>query len=282
MKVVIQPKTTTTTTTTTTRLPPPPLSSFHRLGHHHAYCIDSVIAEQAVKGVCILMGSIVEPEEEEEEEEEEEGGLMNRDCMMVVSPDEPVVIKVVPKRVAEGAVEDPIHEIAAMQMLTQHSHHNHVIHLIDCFQDEEYVYLILPFLNGGDLYLRVDGSGSQGLGEEEAIKIFKQMVEGLLFLKRLGLAHHDVSLENVVTDGKQGVVKIIDLGMSVSVPSVRGSSRDSPSSAATPPPPANGEPPVIITPQPCAGKPAYLSPQLVREEAHDPYASDIWSLGICL
>ena len=81
-----------------------------------------------------------------------------------------------------------------------------------------------------------------------------------------GLAHHDVSLENVMfSDEQQDHVKLIDLGMCLRVPSSGG-----------------GPQPTHLTPQSCRGKPSYVAPEVVREEACDPFASDVWSLGVCL
>jgi len=92
-------------------------------------------------------------------------------------------------------VDDVISEIAALQQLTPSPsyHHPNVIHLLDCMQDEDSVYLVLPYLAGGDLFSYLDSKNGMGLPEEEAKRYFKQMVRGLLFMKQtIGLAHHDV------------------------------------------------------------------------------------------
>jgi serine/threonine protein kinase len=66
-----------------------------------------------------------------------------------------------------------------------------------------------------EMYGVVDQRG-EPFGEPEAFKIFSQIVDGLEVAHSLGLAHHDMSLENLMTDASGGAV-IIDWGMVVKV-----------------------------------------------------------------
>ena len=91
------------------------------------------------------------------------------------------------------------------------------------------------------------------------------MVAGLLFMKQQGLAHHDVSLENVGMTSKTSV-QIIDLGMAINVPGVgyyspltntikttNATSSSESSSHRTS---------VYLTPQRSSGKHAYVAPEV--------------------
>jgi len=102
--------------------------------------------------------------------------------------------------------------------------------------------------------------------------LFSSSSSRLLWMKHsAGLAHHDLSLENIMlTDQQQEEVTIIDLGMCLRVPPSSSTSTTTTSW------------PVRLTPQRCRGKAAYVAPEVVREEACDPFASDIWSLAVCL
>ena len=53
--------------------------------------------------------------------------------------------------------------------------------------------------------------------ETEACAIFRQIVDGLEVAHSLGLAHHDMSLENLMADATGTNVSIIDWGMVVKV-----------------------------------------------------------------
>lgn len=59
------------------------------------------------------------------------------------------------------------------------------------------MYLVYPYASGGDLFDFVTKS-EEGLSEETVRAFFTDMVGGLRYLKSKGLAHGDVSLENVV------------------------------------------------------------------------------------
>ena len=86
------------------------------------------------------------------------------------------------------------------------------------------------------------------------------------------------------TDKQQEEIKIIDLGMCLRVAMPTNNKMDDhdddddDQQQRQPPPPR----PVPLVPQPCNGKPGYVAPEVMREEACDPFASDVWSLGVCL
>jgi len=73
---------------------------------------------------------------------------------------EPVLIKAVLRPTItnndtsrrHGPSDDPFAEIAALQVLQENNYHcyqqHHVIRLLDSMQDEQYVYLVLPYLKG--------------------------------------------------------------------------------------------------------------------------------------
>jgi len=167
-------------------------------------------------------------------------------CLMRCSSSLPLAVKVVPRSAMTSGGDSPLHEIAALQLLQNHQHDHsdevsHVIHLVDCLEDEEFYYMMLPYLSGGDLFVRVNQTNGAGLPPHEAARYFRQMVKGLLEMKQQGLAHHDISLENACLDSHD-YVKIIDLGMALRVP-----------------PPANNDgSPVILEPRQCCGKRGYV------------------------
>lgn len=217
-------------------------------GDSVAYAMDGIIATQP-SGVIIVMASPLT------------SGPSPR---VKVRSGDRVVIKAVPYLNNVNCINDPFGEIAAYQLLQRR--HCNVIHMIHCLRDNRYIYMVLPFLSGGDLFSKLEDTNG-GLSEAETITYFRQMCDGLLFMKRTcGLAHHDISLENAMLD-EQGHVKIIDLGMCFRVPVSTSSG------------PSN---PIYLTSQRCKGKPMYVAPEVVNEEPCDPFASDIWSLGICL
>jgi len=179
-----------------------------------------------------------------------------------------IVIKAVPLR---GSMSYPLREIAAMQHVTGcreaivgqdlHPYHNRVIPLLDCMQDDSFVYMVLPYLHGGDLFNKIKSRGH--LPQDQTRRYFQQITQGMLYMQQSGgIAHQDISPENVMFDG-HGDACLIDLGLSLRVPKEE-------------------EGPVRVVPQRCRGKRSYVAPEMVLEVAYDPYAADVWSLGVCL
>ena len=220
------------------------------------YIIDSLICKQPT-GVSVLLAHPIT--------------TTHGTSSSIIHGGQSVVIKASPQqksRPPREIIDQPLIEIAAMQHLQQsQQQHPNVITLLDCMQDDDFVYMVLPYLKGGDLFSRVEAGP---IPEAESLHFFRQMIKGLLFMKETTrMAHHDVSLENVMLTHAGGdEVKIIDLGMCVRVPKVLNDSE------------ANE--PVCLAPEPSRGKPGYVAPEVVREEPCDPFAADIWSLGVCL
>lgn len=159
--------------------------------------------------------------------------------------------------------ENPFKEMATMEFIRSHGGHVNVIQLIECCADEDNVYAVMEFCDGGELYEMVESSGA--LPEGLARYYFRQVVLGLRFLHNLPLAHRDMSLENVLFSGN-GECKIIDLGMCLRIPRNEATRQVLPI-------PAQG---------PC-GKKNYMAPELlVNTHPFQPLSVDIWAVGVML
>jgi len=233
-----------------------------------AYVFDEVLTENPKTGVTMLVAHPMMPEDP----------ANSATCCLVSCGTSPVVIKAVPRpSVAPSrrhVADDPLMEIAAMELLMSHAHtdkggrSSRVIQLLDCLQDEDYIYLVLPYMSHGDLFSLLENlDGSGGLPESQACRYVRQIAEGLLFMKRsCNMAHRDVSLENVTLTAEDDVC-IIDLGTSLVVPKRDGDDTQ--------------KGPVLLKRRRCCGKSSYIPPEVVRQEPLDVFAADIWSLGVC-
>mmetsp|Transcript_32384 Transcript_32384/g.56639 ORF Transcript_32384/g.56639 Transcript_32384/m.56639 type:complete len:443 (+) Transcript_32384:109-1437(+) len=90
--------------------------------------------------------------------------------------------------------------------------------LLGLFLGPEHVYIMSSFANRGDLFAWCETDKSMPGVQREAVMrpILSQMFTGVCFLHNMGIAHRDLSCENVLlTDDGVGVlqVKIIDFGM---------------------------------------------------------------------
>mmetsp|Transcript_21736 Transcript_21736/g.33389 ORF Transcript_21736/g.33389 Transcript_21736/m.33389 type:complete len:513 (-) Transcript_21736:474-2012(-) len=207
--------------------------------------------------------------------------------------------------------EDPIKEIAVMQHVKCGGGAPYVLNMLGCYADANTIYVVLPFCPHGDLFGLVEEHG--GLPELTAFSYFQQIIKGLQTLHQLGLAHHDMSLENLMLDEQRSAV-IIDFGMTVKTQPTpisflvphRASARTMHSQDTSFQPPikaANGMNlenfnssncivdknyfSVPLRPSrgwPCrCGKLLYMAPELYEPtEPFDVYAADVWALGIIL
>jgi serine/threonine protein kinase len=82
-------------------------------------------------------------------------------------------------------LEDPIREISAMQLLG--NYHPHVIGALECLQDNDCLYTLIPYLGGGDVYSRLlefvgprsAAAGNRAFGFDEGLSRiwFKQLLQ---------------------------------------------------------------------------------------------------------
>jgi calcium-dependent protein kinase len=115
------------------------------------------------------------------------------------------------------------------------------------------VFVAMDFCAGGDLYDYVASKPGRRLAEGEALPLFAQIAKGLSFLHTVGVAHRDLSLENVLL--KDGQAKICDFGLSAA---------------------ANQFSNDVV------GKFYYMAPEVTQGAVYDPKGADVWSLGVLL
>jgi len=195
-------------------------------------------------------------------------------------------------------LEDPVKEIAAMQLLGKK--HPNVLWIIEVLQDDEYLYCVMPYCKGGDLFGVVieyteNGDSEQGMPENVARFWFKQILLGLAHLQANGICHRDLSLENILVDEDNCL--IIDMGMCLRVPysynnvnvnvNVAISQNANITNTNTNPfqttDVQNGTCRRLILPQGTCGKHNYMSPEIFRNaEPFDPFAIDLWAAAVIL
>lgn len=161
--------------------------------------------------------------------------------------------------------ENPLAEMSMMQIIGDHPN---VMTPLECAQDSERIYMIMSFCDSGELYDLVEESGH--LPEATVRTYFKQIINGLCHLQSLGIAHRDMSLENVMITDNGTVCKIIDFGMSLRLPRS----------------PMTGQLLRIHNNAVC-GKKNYFSPEMIQSsitphQALNPCISDIWAVGVML
>ncbi|XP_020571518.1 probable serine/threonine protein kinase IRE4 [Phalaenopsis equestris] len=154
-----------------------------------------------------------------------------------------------------------------------------VVRFYYSFTCRENLYLVMEYLNGGDLYSLLRKVGCL---DEDIVRIYiAELVLALDYLHSLGIIHRDLKPDNILI-ANDGHIKLTDFGMSkiglinsaihmsttISGPAPLDSSestqqgrRESQGSAV--------------------GTPDYLAPEILLGAGHD-YAADWWSVGVIL
>ncbi|XP_054036137.1 cGMP-dependent protein kinase 1-like [Dryobates pubescens] len=126
-----------------------------------------------------------------------------------------------------------------------------VVRLFGTFRDRHYVYLLLEFCQGGELWTKL----REMRCFEEPVAVFccACVVEALEYLHSHGIIYRDLKPENLMLD-QRGYVKLVDFGFAKEL--------------------GPGEKTFSF-----CGTPEYLAPEILRQEGHD-FAVDFWMLGV--
>ncbi|KYQ96839.1 putative protein serine/threonine kinase [Tieghemostelium lacteum] len=99
-------------------------------------------------------------------------------------------------------------------ILAQGRNHRWIVSLNYSFQDDNYLYLAMEYVPGGDLRSLLSALNS--LGEDNARFYMAEMIEAVDSCHRLGYCHRDLKPENFLID-KTGHIKLADFGLSKNV-----------------------------------------------------------------
>ena len=143
-----------------------------------------------------------------------------------------------------------MHEVGILLRLR----HQSVVKLYETFETQRHIMLVMELCAGGDLLNFV--RKRKKCDEPLAKVLFKQIIEGIGYIHSKSILHRDIKLDNILLDGK-GNVKIADFGVSKTV--------------------KQGE-----TMYEQSGTPAYIAPEIIRNEGYRGFKADLWSAGVVL
>ena len=185
-------------------------------------------------------------------------------------------------RLRDRHAENPLQEIAAMQLLGIDP--VHVLGAQEVLFDGQNLNIVMRFCDNGDLFQLLQDRQNRpdhltpGLSEGEARFWFRQLMKGVAFLHSKGICHRDLSPENVMIDGLEGL--IIDLGMCLRVPYLDPQHVDRVTDVRE----SRGRTPrCVFRPQGPCGKLPYMSPEIYsNRHPFDGAAADVWTSGTIL
>ena len=165
------------------------------------------------------------------------------------STKQPYAIKMIEKREGRAVFET---ELSVLRRVR----HTNIIQLIEVFESQDRVYMVMELATGGELFDRIVAKGT--FTERDATRVVHMALDGLKYLHALGITHRDLKPENLLYyhPGNDSKIMITDFGLS-----------------ATRKP---GEDGLMTT---TCGTPEYIAPEIL---ARQPYscAVDLWAMGV--
>ncbi|KAF0697540.1 Aste57867_11783 [Aphanomyces stellatus] len=151
--------------------------------------------------------------------------------------------------------EDIAFEKHVNRMLSAKGGHPNIVRMRADFIDAGFDHFVFDYCGGGELFdvLCATAALSPVVVHRYTLQIFS----AVQFMHTHGVAHRDLSLENVLLDATHETCYVCDFGLAASA--------------------TDGAPRHEVV-----GKPFYMAPEVVAGEAYAPTRADVWSLGIML
>ena len=151
--------------------------------------------------------------------------------------------------------------------------HPNIIKLVEIYDDKRYLDLIMEECRGGTLFdrlLKKMEDDDETFTENEAAKIFKQIISAICYCHNQGIAHRDLKMENILFLDKtpDSPIKVIDFGLSECVQLPENLSKI-----------ISGENNNMIMTG-SVGTPHYISPEALQGQYNQK--CDLWSAGVIL
>ena len=162
----------------------------------------------------------------------------------------PVALKIISKKSLISNVK--LHQ--EIVILKRISDRKYLMKLLEVFEDENFIYLVLEYHKNGDLITYLNNK--RFLSEDELAPIFKRISMAVKTLHNLGIIHRDIKMDNVMLD-QNGDPVLSDFGISSIV-----------------------VPNSVINDT--GGTPAYLAPEVINASGTIGYKTDVWGLGVLL
>eukprot|EP01111_Echinosteliopsis_oligospora_P009598 TRINITY_DN2840_c0_g1_i1.p1 TRINITY_DN2840_c0_g1~~TRINITY_DN2840_c0_g1_i1.p1 ORF type:complete len:541 (+),score=146.23 TRINITY_DN2840_c0_g1_i1:368-1990(+) len=164
-----------------------------------------------------------------------------------------VAVKIIkPKQLKEQ--KEVLREVEALQMLHTQQEHPHIIKLVKVLRENGFTCLILELGERGELFEHISKTGK--MTEEEARRLFRQILSGVQYCHANMVIHRDLKPENLILDS-DGNIKISDFGLSNILKPGR----------------------LFST---FCGSPMYSPPEVVMQKKYHGHLADVWSLGVIL
>ncbi len=147
--------------------------------------------------------------------------------------------------------------------------HPNVCKLYNTFKDGDIIYMIMEFMDNGDLFTFINANMKLGkrIKEDKLWNIFEQCLKGLVYIHSVGLIHRDIKPANLLLNN-EGQVKLSDFNVSALENQIKANNftKDTQKKEE------------IINQMTQVGSGNFQAPE-VQDSAYD-YKIDVYSMGI--
>jgi serine/threonine protein kinase len=166
---------------------------------------------------------------------------------------ESVAIKIINR--TEMEEDDEVALRTEVEILSQIDHPN-VVKMHEVFDEEDFLYIVLELMTGGELFDRI--VEKESYSEKEAADTIRPIVDAIKYCHESGFIHRDLKPENLLYETKEeeSIIKISDFGLARFLPT---------NAFATT----------------ACGTPGYVAPEILRGKGYGA-SVDVWSIGITL
>lgn len=159
-------------------------------------------------------------------------------------------------RLGKMTKEDRTKALEEATFLSKLDHPN-IVSYKESFQESDSLYIVMEFMDGGDLEKKIAQRGHSHLPEQEIMFSFVQVLSALQYLhSQKKILHRDIKPQNCFLT-RHGVVKLGDFGVARSLNNVGDLAK------------------TVI------GTPFYLAPEIWDNHPYS-FAADVYSLGVVL
>lgn len=130
-----------------------------------------------------------------------------------------------------------------------------MLKIFEIFDADDYIYLVLELLGGGELFDRI--VEKESYSEKEAAETVRPLVDALRYCHQLGIIHRDLKPENLLyaTNHESSIIKITDFGLARFVENELATT--------------------------ACGTPNYVAPEIVAGHGYGKEV-DVWSIGVII
>jgi len=165
---------------------------------------------------------------------------------------EKVAIKILEKSKIIDMVD--VERVSSEISILKSIYHPHIMQLYEVIETGDKLYMITEYAEHGELFNHI--VKHRHLEEDEARRLFNQILSGVDYLHKNNIVHRDLKPENLLLDSNDGI-KIADFGLSHK----------------------HKEGELLQT---ACGSPCYAAPEMILGKKYRGSTVDVWSCGVVL